>query len=206
MKTLKSLTRIATFTTLLLLFAVVVTAQDRTTGAYEPGPVVTATQDKPKDAFKAGVSFGNTEYYDLFSTEYTQGLIASAKVKVAGAKGFGLHGEFEYRSANLIAGNSPAPIEGPLPALAGGSPRNDTYSFGLSLGHTFSIFEPYGHVLVGFNTTYNGDRKFSRIYGFGADVNLGHIYIRPIQIDWQRTEGLLSPAIQSYSAGLGVRF
>lgn len=171
--------------------------------------VIALAQDKPKDTFKLGVAFSNTEYYDLFSTEYNQGLIASAKFKVASYDKFALHGEFEYRSANLISGNPPTlpPIEGPVPTFAiGGNPRNDTYSFGLSFSRRFGPIEPYAHALFGFNTTYNADRKFSRIYGFGADLNLGHVYIRPIQIDWQRTEGFNSPATQSFSAGVGVRF
>ncbi len=168
--------------------------------------VVAIAQDNPKDTFKLGAAFSNTEYYDLFSAEYNQGLIASAKFKVASYEKFGLHGEFEYRSANLISGNTPDPLPGPLPTLVGANPRNDTYSFGLSFGRRFGPIEPYAHALFGFNTTYNADRKFSRIYGFGADINLGHIYLRPIQIDWQRIEGFNSPATQSFSAGVGVRF
>ena len=66
MKTLKTLTRIAIFTTLLLLFAVVASAQDK----------------KP-DTLQLSVGFSNNQYDNLFSTEYTQGGAVKLSVKMA---------------------------------------------------------------------------------------------------------------------------
>ena len=69
--------------------------------------------------------------------------------------------------------------------------------------HYLNIGDP---VAFGFDTTYNHDRKFTREYSVGGDLNLGHVYLRLAEFSWKRTEGFLFPATQTVSAGLGVRF
>ena len=145
-----------------------------------------------QDKVKFGVNFVNSEYAlnPVEAIEYLQGISAELNARIAAqkeSKGFRLGGVFYWKRDNFDA-------------------PTDTYAFGPRLSYRLSVFEPFGHALFGFNTTYNSDRTFTRIYGAGLDVNLGHVYVRPIEVNWQRTEGFLSPATQTYSAGVGVRF
>lgn len=145
-----------------------------------------------QDKVKIGVNFVNSEYVanPIEAVEYLQGVSAELNARIASqkeCKGFRLGGVFYYKRDNF---DTPT----------------DTYAFGPRLSYRISIFEPYGHALFGFNTTYNSDRVFTRLYGAGLDINLGNIYVRPIEINYQRQEGFLSPANQTFSAGLGVRF
>lgn len=145
-----------------------------------------------QDKVKIGVNFVNSEYAlnPIEAVEYLQGISAELNARIAAqkeGKGVRLGGVFYYKRDNF---DSPT----------------DTYAFGPRLSYRFSIFEPFGHALFGLNTTYNSDRTFTRIYGAGLDVNLGHVYVRPVEVNWQRTEGFGSPATQTYSAGVGVRF
>jgi hypothetical protein len=145
-----------------------------------------------QDKVKIGANFVNSEYAlnPLEAVEYLQGISAELNARIAAqkeGKGVRLGGVFYWKRDNFDA-------------------PTDTYAFGPRLSYRLSVFEPFGHALFGFNTTYNSDRTFTRIYGAGLDVNLGAIYVRPIEVNWQRTEGIFSPATQTYSAGLGVRF
>lgn len=145
-----------------------------------------------QDKVKIGVNFVNSEYVlnPIEAVEYLQGVSAELNARIAAqenGKGFRLGGVFYYKRDNFSA-------------------PTDTYAFGPRLSYRLSVFEPFGHALFGLNTTYNADRTFTRIYGAGLDVNLGHVYVRPIEVNYQRTEGFLSPAVQTFSAGLGVRF
>lgn len=154
--------------------------------------VLLATVGVAQDKIKIGVNFVNSEYAlnPIEAVEYAQGISAELNARIAGqkeGKGFRFGGVFYYKRDNF---DSPT----------------DTYAFGPRLSYRFSVFEPFGHALFGLNTTYNSDKTFTRIYGAGLDVNLGHIYVRPIEVNWQRTEGFASPATQTYSAGVGVRF
>jgi hypothetical protein len=69
--------------------------------------------------------------------------------------------------------------------------------------------EPFVGALFGVNTTYNSDNVFARKYRVGVDVPFhkeSNFFIRPFFIEWERTEGFLSPATRKYGAGAGFRF
>lgn len=145
-----------------------------------------------QDKIKLGVNFVNSEYSinPIEAVEYLQGISAELDARMASqkeGKGVRLGGVFYYKRDSF---DSPT----------------DTYAFGPRLSYRLSIFEPFGHALFGFNTTYNSDRAFTRIYGAGLNLNFGNVYVRPIEINYQRVEGFLSPSTQTYSAGVGVRF
>lgn len=151
-----------------------------------------ATVGMAQDKVKVGVNFVNSEYAlnPLEAVEYLQGVSAELNARIATqkeGKGFRLGGVFYYKRDNFSA-------------------PTDTYAFGPRLSYRLSVFEPFGHALFGVNTTYNSDRTFTRLYGAGLDINFGNVYVRPIEVNYQRTEGFLSPAAQTFSAGLGVRF
>jgi hypothetical protein len=150
-------------------------------------------QDKSPDKVKLSVGFTNTEYSfeSLFSTEYAQGLSAELDARLFKKGPARLGGVFQFNRANI---SSDLPL--------------DTYSFGpqLSVDLFKGVVSPFGRALFGLQTTYNSDRVFTRAYGVGVDVNLGHVFIRPAVIDWIRTEGFNSPSTQRFGAGVGVRF
>jgi hypothetical protein len=148
-----------------------------------------SAQDKPKDTVKLGVNFVNSEYTinPIEAVEYLQGIKVNFEAKETSFKGFYLNGVFIYKRNNFDA-----PV--------------DTYAFGQKLSYRFGPIEPYGQVAFGFDTTYNHDRTFTREYSVGGDLNLGHVYLRLAEFSWKRTEGFLSPATQTVSAGLGARF
>src|SRR5262249_43490296 len=143
------------------------------------------------DKVKLSVAFSNSEYYDLFSTEYQQGLTAELDARVFKKSGFRLGGVFQFNRANLSA-------SAPLDTYSGGP------QFSVDLARGF--VSPFGRALFGYRTSYKGDRVFTRAFGLGVDLNLGDGCIPPISLVWNRTEGLLLPATQRYSAGIGVRF
>src|SRR5262249_35007974 len=137
-----------------------------------------AQEKKPQqapDAVKLSVGFTNSEYSNLVQTEYTQGLSAELDARMFKRAGVRLGGVFQYNRANL----------GDQVAL-------DTYSFGpqLSVDLVKGYVSPFGRALFGLQTTYNADRTFARTYGLGVDVNIGHVFITPILLDWQKTEGV----------------
>ncbi|HKQ91339.1 MAG TPA: outer membrane beta-barrel protein [Blastocatellia bacterium] len=173
---IRNLIRIASLTTLLL--------------AFVAGP---SAQEAAPDKVKLSAGFTNTEYSfeSLFSTEYEQGLTAELDARIFKKSGIRLGGVFQY-NRNAVGADLPI----------------DTYSFGpqLSVDLFKGVVSPFGRALFGFQTTYNSDRVFTRAYGVGVDVNLGHVFIRPVVVDWIRTEGFGSPATQRFGAGVGVRF
>lgn len=150
-------------------------------------------QGQSPDKVKLSVGFTNTEYSfeSLFKTEYEQGLTAELDARIFRKSPFRLGGVFQY---NRDALGADLPI--------------DTYSFGPQLSVDFfkGYVSPFGRALFGFQTTYQNDRVFTRTYGVGVDVNLGHVFIRPVVLDFIRTEGFASPATQRYGASVGVKF
>jgi hypothetical protein len=145
-----------------------------------------------QDTVKVGINFVNSEYVlnPIDAIEYLQGLSVNLDAKVYSQnenKGFRLAGVFYYKRDNFTS-------------------PTDTYAFGPKLSYRVGFVEPFGQVVFGLNTTYNSDKVFSRIYSAGADLNFGYIYVRPIEVGWQRSEAFFSPANQTFSAGLGLRF
>jgi hypothetical protein len=158
-----------------LLFTVSAFAQDRT----------------HPDKLKLSVAFSNSEFRDIFNiSQSTQGLSVEADARVFKRDGLRLGGIFQYNRANL---SDPVKV--------------DTYSAGpqISLDLFKGYVSPFGRALFGAVTTYNSDRQFARTFGFGADVNLGHLFIRPFALDFVRVEGV-SNSVQRFSAGAGFRF
>jgi len=147
-------------------------------------------QEKTPDAVKLSVSFTNSEYSNLFSTEYAQGLSAELDAKIARYDRFRIGGVFQWNRANI---SDSQPV--------------DTYSAGPQVSVDFfkGHISPFGRALFGVTTSYQQDRAFSRIYEFGFDVNLGHLVLRPFGLGYQKIEGVPGAA-QRYSAGVGVRF
>lgn len=149
-------------------------------------------QDAP-DRFKISASFSNTELKNLFGTNVSQsiqGITAEADARVFKYEGLRLGGVFQYSRPQIDA------------AVA-----MDTYSFGpqASADLLKGFVSPFGRVLFGVTTDYNGSRAFTRTYGFGADINLGHVFIRPFTLDFINIEGAAA-SVQKYSAGAGFRF
>ena len=76
---MKTLARIASFTTLILLLSFVAMAQD-----------------KELNTVQASVGFGNNQYANLFSTEYEQGLVARLSLKMTANERARLALAFQY--------------------------------------------------------------------------------------------------------------
>src|SRR5262252_9323193 len=108
------------------------------------------------DRVKVSVAFSNSEYYDLFSTEYQQGLTAELDARVFKRSGIRLGGVFQFNRANLSA-------TAPLDTYSGGP------QFSIDLARGF--VSPFGRALFGYRTSYGGDRVFTRAYGLGVDLN-----------------------------------
>lgn len=151
--------------------------------------VLALAQDKKPDAIKLGVSVVNTEYVlnPVEAVEYLQGISVDLDARIFRKSRVRLGGVF-----NFTRNGFSNPI--------------DNYAFGPQFSVDFGPVAPFAAVLLGFNTTYNGDKLFNRRYRAGVDVNLGHVYIRPFFAEWERTEGFLSPSTQRFGAGAGVRF
>jgi hypothetical protein len=86
-------------------------------------------------------------------------------------------------------------------------PRADIFSAGPQV--SADIFNGrvslFGRALFGLTTDYKGNNSFTRTYGGGFDVNLGHLFIRPLAVDWRRVEGV-PVTVHQYSVGAGFRF
>jgi hypothetical protein len=173
MKTLKTLSRIATFTSLLLFISALALAQS-----------------KESKAVQISVGFSNTQYENLFSTEYEQGGAVKLSVRMASNDRLRL-------------------------ALAGQVDRNclgcefkvDTYAGGpeldvLVIGNRVAVF---GHALFGLQTSYNNDKVFSRTYGGGVKVFVGNVFFVPGEINYRRVEGVPG-GVQLFLVRVGARF
>jgi hypothetical protein len=170
---IRTLTRIATLVTLcILLFA------------------AASAQDKKPDTVQLSVGFSNTQYENLFSTEYEQGLAAKLSIKMAASERLRL-------------------------ALAGQYDRNclgcdfkvDTYSGGpeldvMVIGKRVALF---GHALFGLQTSYNDDKAFTRTYGGGVKVFAGNVFFVPGEIAYRKVEGVPG-GTQLFLIRVGGRF
>lgn len=147
--------------------------------------LITSVAASAQDTVKVIVAFSNTE----FSVKDFQGIQAELDAKIYKGGKARIGGVFHYVRPCLDCGID-----------------IDTYSFGPSLGYDLfgGKVAPFGRALFGLTTDYNGLRQFTRTYGAGVDVNLGHIVLRPFVIDRVRIEG--APNFERYGAGVGVRF
>jgi hypothetical protein len=177
-----TLTRIATLATLLLAVSFAAFAQE-----------------KESDRIKLSVSFVNSEFElnPVNAIENLQGISVDADAKIF-SKPISSHvtarlgGVFNYQR-NGISQSTPL----------------DTYMAGAQFSLRVGPVEPFVGALFGVNTTYNQDRLFARKYRVGVDIPFhkeSNFFVRPFFIEWERTEGLLSPAVRKYGAGAGFRF
>jgi hypothetical protein len=178
----KTLIRIATLATLLLLVSSFALAQD-----------------KERDKIKLSVSFVNSEFdiNPAAAVQNLQGISVDADARIF-SKPISSHvtarlgGVFNYQR-NGISQDTPL----------------DTYLAGAQFSLRVGPVEPFVGALFGVNTTYNSDNVFARKYRVGVDVPFhkeSNFFIRPFFIEWERTEGFLSPATRKYGAGAGFRF
>ena len=83
----------------------------------------------------------------------------------------------------------------------------DTYSFGPRLSYKAGPVEPFATALFGFrNPTDVTTRHFVRRYQLGADVNLGHFFVRPFFLEYEFMAGFAGPSTHKYGAGAGFKF
>src|SRR5262249_13905548 len=87
------------------------------------------TAPNSPDKIKLSVAFSNSEYSDLFSTEYAQGLTAELDARMFKRNGFRLGGVFQWNRAN-----------------PGEAVPLDTYSFGPQLSYDLfkGTVSPFG--------------------------------------------------------------
>ena len=149
--------------------------------------VCAQAQESSKDNFKLSVSFANTDY----SLDNVQGIAGELDAKMFKHGNFRLGGVFRYDRSCMSC-----------------DPKIDVYSGGPQL--SYDVFKGrislFGRALFGVTTTYNQDAKlFTRTYGAGADINLGHVFVRPFVLDYVRVEGV-PVTVERYGAGVGIRF
>jgi hypothetical protein len=143
-----------------------------------------------QDSFRISGTFTNTEFSDVLTSNYTQGLAVEFDGSILQREVFRLGGVFQYSRLNFR-----------------GISKIDTYSAGpqLSVGLLKNLVRPYGRALFGVGTTYNSDSTFTTTYGVGVDINLGRVFIRPFGLDFVKAEG--DPTVaQKFSVGGGFRF
>ena len=148
--------------------------------------LITSVAVSAQDTVKVVVALANSE----ITVEDIQGIQAELDAKIYKGVKFRIGGVFHYVRPQFDA-----------------KCEVDTYSFGPSV--SYSVFsgkvEFFGRGLFGVTTNYEGLNRFTRAYGVGVDVNLGHIVLRPFVIDRVRIEG--APVnFERYGAGVGVRF
>jgi hypothetical protein len=170
---MKTLIRIASFTTLILLLSVFALAQD-----------------KQPDTVQLSVGFANTQYENLFSTEYEQGLVAKLSLKMAASDRLRLAFAGQYDRSCI-----------------GCDFKVDTYAGGPELdvnviGKRVALF---GHALFGLQTSYNDDKAFSRTYGGGVKVFVGNVFFVPGEINYRKVEGVPG-GVQLFVVRVGGRF
>lgn len=139
-----------------------------------------------QDTVKVSAGFVSSD----FGVNDIQGVSAELDAKILKSGKFRIGGVFQYVRPQVE-----------------NSADVDTYSFGPQVsydvfGGRISLF---GRGLFGVTTDYNGTNTFTRTYGFGGDVNLGHIFIRPFVMDFQRFEGV-PVTVNRFGAGAGIRF
>lgn len=138
-----------------------------------------------QDAVKLSASFSNTD----LSFDNLQGVSGEVDVRLIKPGNFRVGGVFQYIRTCFDCG-----------------PKVDVFSGGPQVSYDFGKrLTVFGRALFGTTTTYNGDHRFTRTYGFGGDINLGHFFIRPFAMDFQRIEGV-PLTTNRYSSGLGLRF
>ena len=170
-----------------------------------------------QDKIKVSVGYvGNEFKFDPNEVaEYLNGVWLDVDGKIASKGGFRLGGAFNYQRTFNVTQLDPMtyPI---LPAAMGAMTTGgfnvvqrdtNTYSFGPRLSYKAGPIEPFGTALFGFKSATDvTPRRFVRRYQLGADVNLGHVFLRPFFIEYEFMTSFAGPSIHKYGAGVGYRF
>lgn len=151
-------------------------------------PSVAIAQDNT--TFKLGVGYANKRYNSnpLETLEYSNGLVITGEGKETSFKGFKLSGviTFEKEFGHPI----------------------DVYGFGQKLSYPIGqggVVEPFVQFTLNLETQYEGQNTVSRTISYGADLNAGSFYFRPIEVRERRSGGAFSPSQRSFIVGVGFR-
>src|SRR5215475_1712008 len=175
----------------------------------------TFAQDKLK--VSAGYVGNEFKFDPNEVAEYLNGVWVDADARIIKRGGFRLGGAFNYQRTFNVTQLDPMTYPKPLPAMAGAEPMflgfdvvqrdTDTFSFGPRLSYAFGPVEPFGTALFGFKSATDvTPRRFVRRYQLGADVNLGHVFLRPFFIEYEFLNNFAGPSTHKYGAGAGIRF
>ena len=170
-----------------------------------------------QDSIKVSVGYvGNEFKFDPNEVaEYLNGVWAEADGRIIARGNFRLGGVFNFQRTFDVTQLDPMtyPI---LPAAIGASSAmgfnvvkrdTDTYSFGPRLSYKAGPVEPFATALFGFKSATDVTaRRFVRRYQLGADVNLGHVFLRPFFIEYEYLDKFAGPSTHKYGAGVGYRF
>lgn len=175
-------------------------------------------QEKSPGKVKLSAGYAGTEFHfdPNEVAEYLNGLWLDVDGKIVGKGGFRLGGVFNFQRTFDVTQLDPEtyPID-PLPpsAMTAATGFNvvrrdtDTYSFGPRLSYKAGPVEPFATALFGFrNPTDVATRKFVRRYQVGADIGLGHFFVRPFFLEYEFTAGFAGSSTHKYGAGAGYRF
>jgi len=174
-----------------------------------------------QDKLKVSVGYvGNEFKFDPNETaEYLNGLWLDVDGRIVSKGGFRLGGVFNFQRTFDVTQLDPEtyPVETLPPAMMGAMTAGtmfdvirrdtDTFSFGPRLSYKAGPIEPFATALFGFrNPTDVSTRHFVRRYQLGADVNLGHFFLRPFFLEYEFTAGFAGASTHKYGAGAGFRF
>ena len=182
--------------------------------------VLFVTVGVAQDKVKLSVGYvGNEFKFDPNEVaEYLNGFWVDVDGRVISKGGFRLGGVFNFQRTFDVTQLDPMTYpKDPLPPSAMAGPMiggfdvvkrdTDTYSFGPRLSYKAGPVEPFATALFGFrNPTDVSTRHFVRRYQLGADVNLGHVFLRPFFIEYEFLQGFAGPSTHKYGAGVGFRF
>jgi len=175
----------------------------------------TFAQDKSNDKIKLSVGYVGSEFkFDPNEVaEYLNGFWIDVDGKIISRGGFRLGGVFNFQRTFDVTQLDPEtyPVMSPLPTAAAMfdvvQRDTDTYSFGPRLSYKAGPVEPFATALFGFrNPTDVSTRHFVRRYQLGADVNLGHFFVRPFFLEYEFTQGFAGSSTHKYGAGAGFRY
>lgn len=183
---------------------------------------VAASAQEKNDNIKLGVGYVGTEskFDPNEVAEYLNGFWVDVDGKILAKGGFRLGGVFNYTRTFDVTQLDPMTYpKDPLPPATMGAAmpmatafdvvRRDTntFSFGPRLSYKAGPVEPFATALFGFrNPTDVSTRHFVRRYQLGADVNLGHFFVRPFFLEYEFVQGFAGPSTHRYGAGAGFRF
>ena len=173
-----------------------------------------------QDKFKVSVGYVGSEFkFDPNEVaEYLNGFYAEADGRILAKGNFRLGGVFNFQRTLDVTQLDPMTYpKDPLPPAMGAAASaamfdvvkrdTDTYSFGPRLSYKAGPVEPFATALFGFKSpTDVVARRFVRRYQLGADVNLGHVFVRPFFIEYEFVDKFAGPSTHKYGAGVGYRF